>query len=226
MLEWDNKASGRRAVLSGLPNRVKQLVPKERPGEERMDLEKDQFEDDDELSRGEEDEELGGEAEGVVEEEEEEGLAIDEEPAEEAEEEPAARPAPKAAPKKAAAPKAKAKKPAKKATKAPKAKKAKAKPKKAAKKPSKKRRREIERAYCTEGLPVEREAFFLCLGVPGGEEGCEKRKGRVSKGESAAGRLALGRGAPIGPVDNNTRTDSAFLSAGHWTLVTKRGART
>ena len=54
-----------------------------------MDLEKDQFEDDDELSRLEEDEELGGETEGVIEEEEEEILTIDEEPAEEAEEEPA-----------------------------------------------------------------------------------------------------------------------------------------
>jgi len=36
-----------------------------------MDFEKDQFEDDEELSRLEEDEELGGEAEGVIEEEEE-----------------------------------------------------------------------------------------------------------------------------------------------------------
>ena len=95
MLEWDNKASGRRAVLSGLRN--KQLVTKEPPREERMDFEKDQFEDDDELSRLEEDEELGGEAESVIEEEEEEILAIDEEPAEEAEEatRPAAKPAPK-----------------------------------------------------------------------------------------------------------------------------------
>ena len=46
-----------------------------------MDFEKDQFEDDDELSRLEEDDEPGGE--GIVEEEEEEILAVEDEAAEE-----------------------------------------------------------------------------------------------------------------------------------------------
>ena len=87
------------------------------PGEERMNLEKDQFEEDDELSRLEDDEDLGGDAEATVEEEE---ILIVEEPGDDGEEAPAAKAAPKKAPKppakKAAAktaPKA-AKKPAKK----------------------------------------------------------------------------------------------------------------
>ena len=78
-----------------------------------MDFEKDQFEEDDELSRLEDDDELGGDGEGITE-EEEEILVVEEEPTEEGEEEPAEKPAPKAAPKKAA-PKKAAKKPAKKA---------------------------------------------------------------------------------------------------------------
>ena len=93
-----------------------------------MDFEKESFEDDNELSRLEEDEELGGEAQEMVETEEEELAIIGEEPEEEA---PAPRPAPKPA----------AKKPAAKKKAAPK-KKAKAKPKKkAAKKAAKKKKR-------------------------------------------------------------------------------------
>jgi hypothetical protein len=113
-----------------------------------MNLEKDQFEEDDELSRLEDDEDLGAEPEAVIEEEE---ILIVEGPGDDAEEVPVAKAAPKkTAPKppakKAAAkvaPKAAkkaAKKPAKKAKK-PAKKKAKAKPKKAAKKSAKKKRR-------------------------------------------------------------------------------------
>src|SRR6266478_2119403 len=69
-----------------------------------MAFQKDNFEDDNELSRLEDDEELGGEAEEVVEAEEEELTIVGEEPGEPA-------PAPKPAPKPAA------KKPAKKAAK-------------------------------------------------------------------------------------------------------------
>ena len=68
-----------------------------------MDFEKDNFEDDNELSRLD-DEELAGETEEIVETEEEELVIVGEEPEEEA---PAAKPAPKPA----------AKKPAKKAAK-------------------------------------------------------------------------------------------------------------
>ena len=57
-----------------------------------MEFEKDQFEDDDELSRLEDDEELGGESGNIIE-EEAEILSVEEEPAEEA---PTARLAPKA----------------------------------------------------------------------------------------------------------------------------------
>ena len=88
-----------------------------------MDFEKESFENDNELSRLEEDEELGGEGQEIVETEEEELAIVGEEPEEEA---PAPRPAPRPAPKPAAKKKA-----------APK-KKAKAKPKKKAKKPAKK----------------------------------------------------------------------------------------
>src|SRR5271165_2454114 len=116
-LEWDNKAQGRSAVISGcrsLTVTFKSTGKKLPPGEESMDFEKDQFEDDEELSRLEEDDELGGE---TIIEAEEEILTVEEEPAEEAEQETAARPAPKATAKKPA-PKA-AKKPAKKAAKKP-----------------------------------------------------------------------------------------------------------
>jgi hypothetical protein len=113
------------------------------PGEDGMDLEKDNFEEE-ELSGLEEDDELPGDAD-VVETEEEELIITDEEPEEAPA--PAARPAPRTASKSAAA-KPAAKKPAKKAppTKAKKAAKAKPKPKpkakkKAAKKPAKKKRR-------------------------------------------------------------------------------------
>src|SRR5580704_13873178 len=112
------------------------------PGEDGMDLEKDNFEEENELSGLEEDDELAGDAD-VVETEEEELIITDEEPEE------AAKPAPKAAPKPAAKPAAKkaaakpAAKPAKKAP-AKKAKKKASKPKpkkKAAKKPAKKKKR-------------------------------------------------------------------------------------
>jgi hypothetical protein len=104
------------------------------PGEDGMDFEKDNFDDETELSPLE-DEEVGGDGDGLVETEEEE-LIISEEPEEEAVPKPAAKPASKPAakkvppkPKKAAvkkapakkAKKAGAKKPAKKAKKAKKA---------------------------------------------------------------------------------------------------------
>jgi len=86
-----------------------------------MDFEKESFDDDNELSRLEDDEELAGEGQEIVETEEEELAIVGEEPEEEA---PPSRPAPKPAPKKAAPkkkakakPKKKAKKPAKKAAK-------------------------------------------------------------------------------------------------------------
>jgi hypothetical protein len=56
-----------------------------------MDFEKDQFEDDEELSRLEEDDELGGVSEGVI--EDEEVILVEEEPGEEVVETPASRPA-------------------------------------------------------------------------------------------------------------------------------------
>jgi hypothetical protein len=89
--------------------------------EDGMDFEKDNFEDDNEMSPLE-DEELGGDADEIVEAEEEDLVVADEGD----EEAPAAKPAPKPA----------AKKPAKKAAK--KAKPKKAAKKKAAKKPAKK----------------------------------------------------------------------------------------
>jgi hypothetical protein len=102
------------------------------PGEDGMDFDKDNFDDETELSPLEE-EELGGETEGLVETEEEELIVTEEEPEEEA-----PKPAKKAAPKKAAAKKAPAKK-AKKA--APKKKAAKKPAKKAAKKATKKKKK-------------------------------------------------------------------------------------
>jgi len=102
------------------------------PGEDGMDFDKDNFDDETELSPLEE-EELGGETEGLTETEEEELIISEEEPAEEA-----AKPPKKAAPKKAAAKKA----PAKKAKTAAKKKKAAKKPvKKAAKKAAKKKKK-------------------------------------------------------------------------------------
>jgi hypothetical protein len=70
------------------------------PGEDGMDFEKDNFEDDNELSRLEDEEELGGEVREIVETEEEELAIVGEEPEEEA---PAPKPAPKPAAKKPAA---------------------------------------------------------------------------------------------------------------------------
>jgi hypothetical protein len=98
-----------------------------------MDIEKDAFEDDNELSRLDEEDELVGDGDDVVESEEATLLIVDEEPEEVA-------PAPKAAPRRAAKKPAKkkaAKKAPKKAKKAAKKSKPKAK-KKAAKKPAKK----------------------------------------------------------------------------------------
>ena len=91
-----------------------------------MEFEKDQFEEDDELSRLEDDDELGGDGEVPK---KKRILLVEEEPAEEGEEEPVAKAAPKAAPKKAA-PKTAVKK-------APKKARAEEAPKKAAKKPAK-----------------------------------------------------------------------------------------
>ena len=77
-----------------------------------MDFEKESFEDDNELSQLEDDEELGGETQEMVETEEEELAIVGEEPEEEApalRPAPAARPAPAKAAKKKAAPKKKPK---------------------------------------------------------------------------------------------------------------------
>src|SRR6266850_1412471 len=108
--------------------------PKIPPREDGMDIEKDSFEDDNELSRLE-DEELGGETEEIVE-EEEELVIVGEEPEEVA---PAPKPASKPAAKKRAK-KAAKKKPARKKA-AKKAKPKKKAGKKKAKKASKKKRR-------------------------------------------------------------------------------------
>ena len=104
--------------------RPKTLIP---PGEERMDFDKDHFDEDNEMSPLEDDE-LAGDAEEIVETEEEELVITEEEP----EEEDAApkRPAPKPAAKKPAPKKPAAKKTKKKAAKKP----AKKKPAKKAKK--------------------------------------------------------------------------------------------
>jgi hypothetical protein len=123
--EWDNKSQGQANVGSGWCSVPRTPGKVEPPGEESMEFEKDQFEEDDELSRLDDDE-LGGDGEGIT--EEEEILVVEEEPSEEGDEEPVEKAAPKAAPKKATpkktvkkapkkAPKkpAKAKKPAKKA---------------------------------------------------------------------------------------------------------------
>jgi len=77
-----------------------------------MDFEKESFEDDNDLSRLEDDEELGGETQEMVETEEEELAIVGEESEEEApapRPAPAARPAPKKAAKKKTVPKKKAK---------------------------------------------------------------------------------------------------------------------
>ncbi len=109
--------------------------PKIPPREDGMDIEKDSFEDDNELSRLE-DEELGGETEEIVE-EEEELVIVGEEPEEVAPApKPPAKPAAKKRAKKAAKKKPARKKAAKKAK--PKKKAAKKKAKRASKK--KKRR--------------------------------------------------------------------------------------
>jgi hypothetical protein len=110
------------------------------PGEDGMDFEKDNFEDETELSPLE-DEELGGDGDGLVETEEEELIISEVEPEEEAVPKPAAKPASKPAAKKVAPKPKKAavkKAPAKKAKKAG-AKKPAKKAKKAAKKKKKKR---------------------------------------------------------------------------------------
>jgi len=110
------------------PRRPRYVGQQILPGEDGMDFEKDNFDDETELSPLE-DEELGGESDGLVETEEEE-LIITEEPEEEAAPKPAAKPAAKkSAPKakKAAAKKAKKASPKKKtAKKGKKTKKAKA----------------------------------------------------------------------------------------------------
>jgi hypothetical protein len=126
--EYDNNGAGIGArIYSGHTASCPESTGRIPQGEDGMDLEKDNFEDDNELSGLEEDDELGGE---VVETEEEELIIGEEEPEKPA---PAARPA---------APKPAAKKPAKKAAKAKPKPKAKAKPKKAAKKkPAKKKGR-------------------------------------------------------------------------------------
>src|SRR6266851_813397 len=120
-----------------------ELRPQERPtdpfsrgpeipaGEDGMDFEKDNFEDDNELSRLENDEELGGETEEIVEEEPEEESAA---PASKPASRPAARKRAKKAAKKKAAPRKKAKK-AK-----PKKKRGKKRTRKSAKKKKKRRR--------------------------------------------------------------------------------------
>jgi hypothetical protein len=78
-LEWDNKAKDGAAVFSGRrevkTERRGRRLRRKPPGEESMDFEKDQFEEDEELSRLEEDDELGGET--IVEEEEEEILSVE-----------------------------------------------------------------------------------------------------------------------------------------------------
>jgi hypothetical protein len=111
--EWDNKSQGQADVGSGWCSVPKTPGKVEPPGEESMEFEKEPFEEDDELSRLEDDE-LGGDGEGIT--EEEEILVVEEEPNEEGEEEPAEKAAPKAAAKKAA-PKKVAKKAPKKAAK-------------------------------------------------------------------------------------------------------------
>ncbi|HEX2714657.1 MAG TPA: hypothetical protein VHM88_20885 [Candidatus Acidoferrales bacterium] len=98
-----------------------------------MDFEKDNFEDENELSRLEDDEELGGETQEIVEAEEEELAIVGEEPDEQA---PAPRPAPNPAAKRPAA--------KKKAARRKKAKKARPK-KKAAKKRARKQAKRRKR---------------------------------------------------------------------------------
>ena len=149
-----------------------------------MDLEKDNFEED-ELSGLEEDDELGGE--DVVETEEEELIIGGDE---EGDEDPAEAPAPKAAkpaPAKSAAkaaPKAAAKKaaPAKKAAKKPAAKaKAKAKPKAKAKKAAKPREEEKEALtlFCASHRATAPEA--LCTTVEGGRQLDRATHSQISK---------------------------------------------
>jgi hypothetical protein len=154
-------------------------------GEESMEFEKDQFEDDEELSRLEDDEELGGEP-GAIVEEEEELLIVEEEPGDEGDE-PAAKPAAKPAPKpstKKAAPKKAAKKKAKKPA------------KKAKKKPAKKAPVDWFRKFLLKAPRKNRGAFF-CAACRNGEvehdgRGGEDRngEGRVPEGETRARDLA------------------------------------
>src|SRR5437667_10648038 len=110
-----------------------------------MDFEKENFEDDNELSPLEDEEELGGESQEIVETEEEELAIVGEEPEEEV---PAPRPAPAArpAPKKAAAKKKAAPK-----------KKPKAKPEQKAQQPARKAAQNQKRqAYLPPGGRVSR----------------------------------------------------------------------
>jgi hypothetical protein len=127
--EYDNKQRREDGVSFENSGQLQQIVDRAStgyeipPGEDGMDFEKENFEDENELSRLEDDEELGGESQEMVETEEEELAIVGEEPDEEApapRPAPAARPAPKKAAKKKAAPKKKAKaKPRKKAAKKP-----------------------------------------------------------------------------------------------------------
>ncbi len=127
-----------------------------------MEIEKDNFEDDNELSRLEDDEELAGETEEIVETEEEELVIVGEEPEEET---PAPKPAAKPAGKKPAK-KAAKKKPAKKK------KAAKSKPKR--KRRSRRRRKRGGRSFSGSGELVEEEAgtivpaFSFCGITPPG----------------------------------------------------------
>src|SRR6266478_2189965 len=125
--ECDNNGAGIGArIYSGRTASCPKTSGRIPPGEDGMDLEKDNFEDDNELSGLEEEDELAG---GEVVETEEEELMI-------GEEEPETAPAPAARP---AAPRPAAKKPAKKAAKKKAGKRKKAGKKKAARKKGKRR---------------------------------------------------------------------------------------
>jgi hypothetical protein len=134
VLEYDTNAQGQSGLVGS--NRKKSRsdgLEKIPPGEDGMDFEKDHFDDENELSPLE-DEELGGDADEVVETEEEE-MVIAEEPGEEPAA-PPARPAPKPAGKTPAKKKA-----GKKAKKVAKRKPAKKRAAKKAKKAAKKKKR-------------------------------------------------------------------------------------
>ena len=128
--EYGTNAQGQIGLQRGIRAPNSKEIP---PGEERMDFDKDHFDEDNEMSPLEEDE-LGGDAEEIVETEEEEMVIAEEEPEEAA----PARPAPKPGAKKPAAKKKPAKKKA--AKKSAKKKKPAKKAKKSAAKKKKKKR--------------------------------------------------------------------------------------